>query len=110
MSSAYHCSQCGTNWPLDPVYARCPECACATGQISVQPIPDTEADSRRKHAEFEAFWEKWDAARPVREANAIAALDAAIQATPTGTPTRRPGRREDARHLGGGGQFTRGSE
>lgn len=58
---ARRCSICAVNWPDDKGYRYCPECGEDTGRIKdITPIDEDEARSRKVHAEFEKFMEKWD--------------------------------------------------
>lgn len=62
---AYRCSVCSVNWPATSDYLLCPECEAATTRFSnIRCIPIKKAKSLRLHAEFERFYEKWDAERP----------------------------------------------
>ena len=64
MPPAYRCSICGTDWPLTGAYNECPECQEPTGHIGDgKPLSAQEAKSKKLHAEFERFYEDWDAKR-----------------------------------------------
>ncbi len=94
MTPARRCESCKTDWPTTvvipdefdemsgerkcrPAYTVCPECQKATTyKLDGDPIPDEEVDSRRKHAEFEAYFKDWDERRIEREvAGAMADLE-----------------------------------
>lgn len=55
------CSICAANWPDDKSYQPCPECEQETSRIrDITPMDSDEAKSRKLHAQFERFMEKWD--------------------------------------------------
>lgn len=58
---ARRCSMCAVNWPDASEFTYCPECGDDTSRIrEIIPIPYEEAKSRRLHADFERYYEKWD--------------------------------------------------
>lgn len=55
------CSICAINWPDTNDFKYCPACGEDTGRIrDIVPIDADDARSRKLHAEFERFYEKWD--------------------------------------------------
>lgn len=58
---ARRCSMCAVNWPDLPEYSKCPECGDTADRVKeLTPISEDEARSRKRHAEFETFYEQWD--------------------------------------------------
>ena len=52
------CSMCSMSWPDLPLYERCPQCQDRTDRFSDQrSIPEAEALSLKKHAEFARYYE-----------------------------------------------------
>lgn len=89
---ARRCGSCKTDWPVSvvipdafdemsgepatrPAYTVCPECQKATTyKLGIDPIDPDEAESRRKHAEFEAYFSDWDEKRQRAQEIEIQAL------------------------------------
>jgi hypothetical protein len=69
--SAYRCNPCSTNWPasvkvadVTETFNPCPECDGKTDFLSnATPIEDTEAISRKRHADFERWYADREAKR-----------------------------------------------
>jgi hypothetical protein len=60
--AARRCDLACAPWPAKPPYKVCPECQEPTKVVSNDtPLSDDEAQSRARHAEFERFYEEWDA-------------------------------------------------
>ena len=71
--SAYRCNPCSTNWPPSSDYNPCPECEGKTDFFSnTDSIDADEALSRKKHADFERFWEERESKRQAAESKALA--------------------------------------
>lgn len=61
MPAAYRCTACAVAWPYQGAYVLCPQCGASCWRSSSdEPMPFHEAESLRKHAEFERYCEKRD--------------------------------------------------
>lgn len=64
MSVSRRCSICALNWPDILDYKECPVCLDSDGTDRCRdttPMDDAEAISLKLHAEFDRFYEEWDA-------------------------------------------------
>lgn len=64
---ALRCSMCGIDWPNNDLYDICPVCQDEDGTDPCNdgnPLSAKEALSMKRHAEFERFYDEWDATRP----------------------------------------------
>lgn len=80
MTSASRCSTCDTNWPVTHQYATCPTCKVPTWKADretpltvaaattlLQDRAKTEAESDRRHDEFEQYYADCEAAHLLAE-------------------------------------------
>jgi hypothetical protein len=64
MATGRRCDIGCATWPDKPLYSRCPECGEQTRRFSNAKddlLDDDEAERRLLHAEFERYYEKYDA-------------------------------------------------
>lgn len=62
--AARRCSLCAINWPTKAEYIDCPVCEEKTSRMyNADPLDEEEAASLRKHAEFDRYYERREAAR-----------------------------------------------
>jgi len=82
MAGSLHCAECDIHWPrVYALYKACPECGRVCVMMAMgQPIPETEARSRRLHAEFERFYQ-------ARESRRMLATQGEIERLPTAEPS-----------------------
>jgi hypothetical protein len=70
--STYRCNPCSTNWPPTTEFQDCPECQARTAfGRNADPIDLSEALSRKRHADFNRFYEDREAKRLADEIERI---------------------------------------
>jgi hypothetical protein len=84
---ARRCSICAADWPHRDDFKKCPECGERTSPVSnIDAMDLREAMSRKRSAEFERFYEKWDATHPPERLE-----PAPLPALPAGSARPSPG-------------------
>lgn len=77
--SARRCVQCGTCWPSDPRFVRCPECDSGTCfTTGSEPVDMREAEMALRRSQFERYYqtrEEQYRKKEIAELEAILELD-----------------------------------
>ena len=68
--TSYRCFVCGVSWPVHQSYLKCPTCLSGTWLSDREPVDLEAAESARKHAEFERYYEEWEVRRFCQELEA----------------------------------------